>query len=175
MLMRLIVFLFLLAFVADAEIVDSTAHGFTIRDTVIIGKPPLDVYHHIVKDVGKWWNSAHTWSGKASNLSIEDRAQGCFCEKLADGGSVRHMEVVFAAPGSTLRMIGGLGPLQSMAVTGSMTWSLSKSGNGTRLEVTYTVGGYLRGGLGNLAPIVDRVVFEQMTRLKNFIEKGKPD
>jgi hypothetical protein len=36
-------------------------------------------------------------------------------------GGVRHMQVVYVDPGKTLRMIGGLGPLQSMAATGSMT------------------------------------------------------
>jgi hypothetical protein len=160
---------------AQAEIVDSSAHGFTVRDTVLIAKTPLDVYNHIVSDVGKWWNPAHTWSRKASNLSIDARAQGCFCEKLENGGSVRHMEVVFASPASTLRMIGGLGPLQSMAVNGTMTWSLTKSGIGTRLEVTYAIGGYRPGGLGIMAALVDGVVQEQMNRLKKFIEQGSPE
>lgn len=160
---------------AQAEIIDSSGHGFTVRDTVMIAGGPLEVYRHIVQDVGMWWSSSHTFSGKAQNLSIDDRAQGCFCEKLESGGSVRHMEVVFSSPGSTLRMVGGLGPLQAMAVTGTMTWSLSKTGTGTRLEVTYTVGGYRPGGLGSLAAPVDRVLLEQMTRLKNYVEKGKPD
>lgn len=173
--LKAVILLFLWACIAQAEVVDSTRHGFSIRDTVIVAESPFEVYRHIVKDVGKWWSSAHTWSGRAENLSIDDRAQGCFCEKLENGGSVRHMEVVSASPGSTLRMVGGLGPLQSMAVTGTMTLPLSKSGNGTRVEVTYTVGGYRPGGLGSLAVLVDRVLLEQMIRLKNNIEKRKPD
>jgi len=78
---------------------------------------------------------------------------------------------VFAEPGQTLRMIGGLGPLQAMAVTGSMTWSLSKTDTGTNVKVTYSVGGYLPGGLQKMAPLVDKVMFEQLKRLKMYIEK----
>jgi hypothetical protein len=154
-----------------AEVKDSSAIGFTIQDTVIIATEPSDVYHSLVVDVGRWWNSAHTFSGNANNLSIDDRAGGCFCEKLENGGSVRHLEVVFADPGKTLRMIGGLGPLQAMAVTGSMTWSFSKIDTVTNVKVTYSVGGYRPGGLQKMAPLVDKVMFEQLTRLKEYIEK----
>jgi hypothetical protein len=54
----------------------------------------------------------HTFSGDAHNLSIDDKATGCFCEKLASGGGVRHMEVVCADPGKKLVLSGALGPLQ---------------------------------------------------------------
>jgi transposase len=118
-----------------------------------------------------WWDSVYTFSGDASNLSIDDRAGGCFCEKLKNGGSVRHLEVVFADPGKTLRMIRGLGPLQAMAVAGNMTWSLSKIDSGTNVKVTYSVGGYRPGGLQKMASLVDKVMFEQLKRLKEYIEK----
>jgi hypothetical protein len=153
-----------------AEVKDSTAAGFTIQDTMIIAANPDAVYHSLIADVGRWWDSAHTFSGNAGNLSIDDRAGGCFCEKLDNGGSVRHLEVVFAEPGKTLRMIGGLGPLQSMAVTGSMTWSLSKTDIGTNVKVIYSIGGYRPGGLQKMAPLVDKVMAEQLKRLKNYIE-----
>ena len=153
-----------------SEVKDSSVIGFTIEDTVMISADPDDVYHALVADIGSWWDSAHTFSGNANNLSLDDKAGGCFCEKLEHGGSVRHLEVVFAAPGKTLRMIGGLGPLQSMAVTGSMTWALNKANNGTTVTVTYSVGGYRPGGLQKLAPLVDTVMSEQLYRLKNFIE-----
>jgi uncharacterized protein YndB with AHSA1/START domain len=170
-----IIFLFVLILSemspASAEVKDSSAIGFTIQDTVIIAANPNDVYHSLVADVGRWWDSAHTFSGNASNLSIDDKAGGCFCEKLANGGSVRHLVVVFVDPGKTLRMIGGLGPLQAMAVTGSMTWSLSKTDAGTNVKVTYSVGGYRPGGLQILASLVDKVMFEQLKRLKEYMEK----
>jgi hypothetical protein len=58
---------------------------------------------------------SHTFSGNAHNLSIEEKAMGCFCEKLPDGGGVSHMEVVYFAPGKTLRLSGALGPLNTWA------------------------------------------------------------
>ena len=154
-----------------AEVKDSSTNGFTIQDSVVIEANPMDVYNSIVKEVGLWWDSAHTFSGSAENLSIDDKAGGCFCEKLENGGSVRHLEVVFAEPGKTLRMIGGLGPLQSMAVTGSMTWSLSQTDIGTNVKVIYSIGGYRPEGLQKMAPLVDKVIFEQLTRLKVYMKK----
>jgi hypothetical protein len=154
-----------------AEVRDSSAVGFTVREIVVIAADPNDVYHSLVADIGSWWDSAHTFSGNAKNLSINDNAGGCFCEKLENGGSVRHLEVVFADPGKMLRMIGGLGPLQSMAVTGSMMWSFSKIDAGTNVTLTYSIGGYRSGGLQNLAPLVDNVLFEQLKRLKEYMEK----
>jgi hypothetical protein len=173
----LLIFLFFFcAQSTKAEVVDSTANGFAVKSSVtIIGSTPDEVYSHMVKDVGKWWNSAHSWSGDARNLSIDDKAGGVFAEKLKNGGSVLHLTVVFADPGKVLRMTGGLGPLQSLAVAGSMSWSLTKIENGTTVEFSYTVGGYRPGGLASLAVPVDNVLSEQLTRFKNFVEKGKPE
>jgi hypothetical protein len=73
-------------------------------------------------------------------------------------------------------MIGGLGPLQSMAVNGSMTFTLSQADNGgTKLEYEYAVGGYSPDGLEGIAGPVDRVQLEQLQRLQHFIETGNPD
>lgn len=160
---------------AHSEVVDSSAVGFTVRDTMVVAATPDKVYHDLAAEVGKWWSSDHTFSGNSRNLSIEDKAGGCFCEKLENGGSVRHLTVVFAEPGKYLRMIGGLGPLQAMAVIGSLTWSLAQAQKGTRVELTYTVGGYTPGGLQHLAPIVDRVLLEQFQRLKRYVETGAPE
>ena len=86
------------------------------------------------------------------------------------------MTVVFVDRDSTLRMLGGLGPLQSMAVNGSMTFALTESDSGaTRLEYEYAVGGYSPDGLEALAEPVDRVQLGQLKRLQRFVETGSPD
>src|SRR6185369_9544199 len=105
---------------ANGEVADSAANGFTIKVAMNIKAAPADVYKKLVHDVGEWWNPAHTFSGSAKNLSIEDKPMGCFCEKFPNGGGVRHLEVVYAAPGKGLVMTGGLGPMQSIAASGSM-------------------------------------------------------
>ncbi len=159
---------------AGAEILNQSAGGFTVKVTMNIHATPDDVYRRIVRNVGDWWNPAHTFSGDAHYLTIDPRAMGCFCEKLPNLGSVRHMEVVMAAPGEKLVMIGALGPFQSLAVTGSMTIQLTPSEGGVKLELTYAVAGYLPAGMNTWAAPVDGMLTEQVTRLKNYVEHGDP-
>jgi uncharacterized protein YndB with AHSA1/START domain len=160
--------------IAYADVTDSAADGFTVKTAMNIHASPSEVYRRLVSNVGDWWNSAHTFSHDAHNLSIEERPMGCFCEKLPNQGIVRHMEVIYLQPGKTLRMSGAIGPLQTMAVSAVATFNLSPEGEGTRLEFTYRVGGYNPGGLTQMAPVVDLVWAEQIGRLKNYIETGNP-
>ncbi len=163
----------LAAIPAAAEVVDSASNGFTAKTVLQIQAAPDAVYRSLIQ-VGAWWNPAHTFSGDAKNLSIEEKPAGCFCEKLPNGGGVRHMEVVFFAPGKTLVLSGGLGPLQSIGASGAMSIQLAPSEGGTKLQVTYAVAGYLAAGLNTYAAPVDSVLAEQFGRLKNLIENGNP-
>jgi uncharacterized protein YndB with AHSA1/START domain len=148
------------------EVADSAAGGFTVKVTEQIAASPAAVYKQLIR-VGEWWNPRHTFSGDAHNLSIEEKAGGCFCEKLPDGGGVRHMQVIHIAPGKTLVMSGAIGPLQSLAATGTMAFQLAPNGDGTKLTVTYAVAGYLPAGMNTWAAPVDSVITEQVGRLKN--------
>jgi hypothetical protein len=86
------------------------------------------------------------------------------------------MTVVFVQRDAVLRMVGGLGPLQSMAVSGSMTFALSDAAAGTtRLEYRYAVGGYSPEGLDRLAIPVDQVQLGQLERLLRYVETGNPE
>jgi uncharacterized protein YndB with AHSA1/START domain len=156
-----------------ADVADSAANGFTVKLAIAIQAPPQEVYRRLVHNVGDWWDSAHTFSGDAHNLSIDDKPMGCFCEKLPGGGGARHMQVVNVDPGKTLVLTGGLGPLQSMAAGGSMTIQLAAAGEGTKVSVVYAVSGYLPAGMNALATPVDSVLTQQFTRLKSLIENGK--
>jgi uncharacterized protein YndB with AHSA1/START domain len=156
------------------DVIDVVANGFTVKTTAEIAAPPAKVYDTVVTRVGSWWAASHTWSGTPQNMSIDGKAAGCFCEKLDGGGSVRHMTVLLAEPGKTLRMSGGLGPLQEMPVTGVLTLTFAAAPESTRIELTYVVGGYSKDSLAKLAPLVDRVLAEQVKRLKAFVETGKP-
>ena len=155
-----------------AAVADSSAAGFTVKITVNIQSTPDDVYRRLVHNVGDWWDPAHTFSGDAHALTIDNRAPGCFCERLPNLGTARHMEVVTAAPGEKLVMLGAMGPLQSLAVTGAMTFLLSPDAGGTKLVLTYAVGGYSPTGLNTWAAPVDAVLTEQLARLKNYVEHG---
>jgi hypothetical protein len=104
---------------------------------------------------------------------MELRAGGCFCERLKDGGSVQHLQVVYAAPGQGLRLRGALGPLQTEGVDGTLSWTLKPGEGGTIITSSYVLGGYIRSGMEQWAPRVDRVLDEQLQRLKSYVE-GKP-
>jgi uncharacterized protein YndB with AHSA1/START domain len=157
-----------------AEVADSASNGFVVKITVNIKAAPDEVYRRIVRNVGDWWNSEHTFSHDSHNLSIEEKAMGCFCEKLPNNGGVRHMEVTYLAPGKALILSGALGPLNAIAAAGNMTFQLSAADGGTKLDVTYAVHGYLKAGMNTWAAPVDGVLSEQITRLKNYIERGNP-
>jgi len=159
---------------APAEIADSGANGFTIKIVTTIKAAPADVYKKLVNNVGDWWSPQHTFSGDAHNLSIEEKPMGCFCEKLPNGGGVRHMEVIFFAAGKTLRMSGVIGPFQERGATGTITFTFTPDKDGTKLEVTYAIVGYQPQGVNSWAAPYDRVLTEQLTRLKNYVETGNP-
>ena len=154
---------------AAAEVKSITANGFEVASTATIAAPPDRVYAAL-GEVGRWWSPSHTFSKDAANLSLELRAGGCFCERLKNNGSVQHMQVVYAAPGVGLRLRGALGPLQTEGVDGALSWTLKPAGGGTGVTLSYVVGGYIRGGVEQWAPRVDRVLDEQLQRLKGYIE-----
>lgn len=155
-----------------ADVVTADAAGFQTKNILTINNSPDKVYAALSK-IGQWWNPQHTFSGKSANLSLQSRAGGCFCEKLANGGSVQHMVVIYAAPNRELRLNGALGPLQTEAATGVLTLSLKARGSTTELTEIYTVSGWTKGGWVDWASGVDAVLLEQMTRLKTYVETGK--
>lgn len=159
---------------ARCDVLEATPSGFAVKTTVTIAASRAKVYDALVNAVARWWDPAHTYSADAKNLSIEPRPGGCFCERLPDQGGVQHAMVVLAIPGKTLRMVGGLGPLQESGLAGSLTWELADREVSTDVSWTYSVGGYRQGGLQALAPIVDSVLGGQLRRLKSFAEKGTP-
>jgi hypothetical protein len=87
------------------------------------------------------------------------------------------MMVIYADGATALRLSGGLGPLQFTGASGVLGFALKDGGGGkTNLVVTYDVGGYAKGGLAEtLAAPVDKVLGEQVLRLKKYLETGKPD
>lgn len=58
---------------AWAEVKDSAAHGFTVRSAVDVEASPGTVWAKLIHDVGRWWDSNHTFSLDAANLSIDAR------------------------------------------------------------------------------------------------------
>jgi uncharacterized protein YndB with AHSA1/START domain len=154
---------------AVAEVVSTGPNGFEVRETVHVAAASGKAYAALLQPA-RWWNSDHTYSRSAANLTLDARAGGCWCETLPEGGSVEHLRVVYVAPGKVLRMRGALGPLQGMGVDGAMTWSVKASADGTDISFSYVVGGYAKDGFDALSKGVDQVLSEQLERLKKIID-----
>ena len=153
-----------------AEVLDSAAGGFTTRHSVEITASRLQVYRALVNDIRHWWNDDHTVSGSAANLSINAVVNGCFCETLGDGAGLAHMAITFVNPGVMLKMTGGLGPLGLMGVAGNLTFEIDEADGVSTVVLQYAVGGYMPGGLDEIAPAVDGVLIDVLIRLKSFVE-----
>jgi hypothetical protein len=148
----------------QAAVVSSSAGGFTVREEVEFAGSPASAWKRLI-DIGSWWDPQHTYSGRSSNLTLTLSPGGCWCENLENGGFVRHLEVVLVIPEKTLRLSGGLGPLQAMGATGALTFTLrSASPTATTVIAEYSVVGYSREGLSSIAAAVDEVLGEQLQR-----------
>jgi len=161
----------LMASPAAAEVRASDDDGFAVAMTMTVAAAPGEVWTALGQ-IGDWWSREHGYTGDAANMTIDLRAGGCFCETVPKvKGSVEHARVVLALPPALLRLHGGIGPLQSMAVSAVMDWTLKPSAGGTEVGLTYVVAGAIPGGGKALAPAVDQVLGEQFHRLKLYAEK----
>jgi hypothetical protein len=148
--------------------------GFSLKIDITVAGTPADAFNRFIQ-IGRWWDPAHSYSGDAANMALTAKPGGCFCETLPGGGFAKHMGVVYAAPGKSLRLVGGLGPLQGMGASGALTFDFKADGANTHVTVTYIVSGFAPGpGLAPLATPVDGVLTGQLTRFKRFVETGKP-
>lgn len=148
---------------AVAAVKESADDRIALESVATATRSPGEVYRLLVNP-GRWWDGAHTYSGAATNLRLDARAGGCFCEKVGRG-SIEHGRVIYADPGKLLRLDAALGPLQEMAVTGILTFKLEPDGSGTRITMTYRVAGALTMKGGQLAPAIDQVMTGQLNRL----------
>lgn len=156
---------------AEGAVIDSTANGFTIENSAEVPTDAMTTWKALVDDVGKWWPRDHTWWGDASELTIDARAGGCFCERLG-AQQAQHMQVTFVDPGRLLRLTGGLGPLQGMGLHGVLELRLSPGANGgTSITLFYRAGGYTPDDLKAFAPVVDQVQALQLGGLADHLRK----
>jgi len=158
---------------ASAAVVAAGASGFISEHELLLPADSDKAYRALTTDIAAWWDASHSYSGKAENFSMDARAGGCFCESLPNGGSVMHMQVVFADPGRLLRLSGGLGPLQGMGVSGSMDFVLEpaegQEAASTVLRYRYVVHGLAESGVGEMADAVDQVQAGQLQRFKAYL------
>lgn len=159
---------------AVAEVVEADEHGFVSAHEVRIAADPDRVFEALISDVSRWWDSSHTFSGDAANLSFDCIVALALCESWgeSDENFVLHLRVDAVLPERRrLVLSGGLGPLQPLGVAGSMTFDAEAHESGTLLRYRYIVHGR---HVGDWAVPVDRVQLGQIMRLKRFVETGSP-
>jgi hypothetical protein len=165
--------LVLLAQPAEAEVVAKSDAGFVVRVAAEVPAKPADAWKTMISPA-QWWQSQHTFSGDATNLTLDPVTGGCFCETLPrpEGspatqkpGGVQHMRVVYIEPPRAMRLVGALGPLQSEALSGTMTMTIKPTDKGSRILFEYVVGGYMRYKVDEIALAVDRMLSAQLASL----------
>jgi len=168
---------------ARAEVTHTADNGFTVQHQTVIASDAEAVWKAMTAP-SRYWNGDHSWTGDAGNFYLVPQAGGCFCELIrttsADNiksseGSVQHMRVIYAHNNRMLRMSGALGPLQSEAVTGTLTMQLQPQGQSTVVRFTYKVGGYMEFPADQMATAVDGVIGEQLARLSALFGEGQGD
>lgn len=157
---------------AEAKVQEVSERGIVLRYVAHVPVGPEETWAVLVKP-SQWWDSEHTYSGDAANLTLDSRPGGCFCEVLpaaagAEGGlrgGVEHMRAIYVDKGRALRLSGALGPLQADAAVATLTFQFKPDETGAQVLVEYVVGGYFRGDPAKLAPMFDGVLGEQVGRL----------
>lgn len=164
----------LLPGIALAEIKSSSPTGFTLEQRIEVGTSAERSWQALVGEIDAWWPRDHTWWGAESRLDIEPHAGGCFCERDGER-SAEHLRVVFVDSPNTLRLTGGLGPLQGMGLHGALEFRITpRDGGGSAIRMLYTAGGYSATDLSGLAPVVDRVQGVQLAALQAHLDATDP-
>jgi uncharacterized protein YndB with AHSA1/START domain len=169
----LILGLALLASPASAAVSMSGPDGFVSVNGAVIAKPPAEVWASVLQ-WSRWWDPAHSYSGKPGVLQLDAKAGGRLSEDF-DGKSVLHATVVHVRPPELLRLDGGFGPLQMLPANAVLDIALKPEGTGTRLSMTYRVGGPAYARLDQMATPVDAVMSAGFARLVRFVNTGNPE
>ena len=153
-----------LASPAAARVVSADAHGIVIEQSTNVAAPHLAAWAMLVR-IGQWWLKDHTYSGDSANLSLDPRPGGCFCERFPGGGGIEHMRVSMVQPGDRIVMTGALGPLLTEGVSGVLDVEVKTAGAGSKVIMRYKAAGFAAGNGAELAPMVDKVLGQQLQSL----------
>jgi hypothetical protein len=150
---------------AQAEVKASAPDGMIIQIKGEVALSRETAWARLLK-IGSWWSDGHTYSGKASSMTVDAVAGGCWCE-IWEGGEVEHGRVIYIQPNQSVRFASALGPLQGLGVTGVLTLTLADGSAPGKTAVTLdmNVTGSSLSGLDKMAAPVNGVLQEQFDRL----------
>ena len=155
---------------ASAEVTSRSDTGFSLSYERAVAASDEAILAAIARPAA-WWSDSHTYSGSASNISVDLRPGGCWCEALP-GGGVKHAEAVLVWPEQRMvRFDAPFGPLQSIGADAvlTMTWAEAADGPARTLKWSFVVTG---PGAGAMAEAIDGVMSEQFGRLAAHLSAG---
>ncbi len=163
----------------SANITAMADNGFAVVQGQTVEATPEQIWAILVEP-SLWWNPDNSFTGSSIYFTLDAVPGGCFCEKIpageTAGGGVRHFTVLYVDKPRVLRFEGALGPLQSEAVTGTMTIAMEPRDDGTTaVSLSYVAGGYIRGPVPAMAQTLDQVTGDALARLMAVAEGGDPD
>lgn len=149
--------------VAPAAVSERFVGGFALSYAAQI---PVDG-HTALREFGRiqrWWDPAHSYSGKSRALRLDLRPGGCFCEAQRNL-FVRHLDVVRIEAGKRVVLSGALGPLQTLAVHAVLTVEVQAAEDDSHaVRWSYRVAGDDPEKLKTWADGVDQVMESQFQR-----------
>lgn len=154
---------------AAAEIVSRSADAFTLRYAADAEIAPEGI-PGALRDLPRWWDGEHTYSGDSDNLSLDLSPGGCWCEKLADGSDFDHGRTVAVEAGRIL-FDAPFGPLRGKATRADLAVTWPAAQRGWTPTWTFTVEG---PGVGAMAEGVDAVMGAGYQRWLRYLEAGSP-
>jgi pimeloyl-ACP methyl ester carboxylesterase len=157
---------------ASAAVSSVSPTGFLVTHRAEVQAAPAIVFEAIGQPA-RWWSPEHTYSRRAENLKMRLVAGGCFCEAW-ERNAIEHARVIAVMPPKWIRLEGGLGPLQEMAVNAVLDFRIEAHGGGSTVSVTYRVRGSADAALDKLAAPVDNVLGEQVDRLARLLDTPPP-
>lgn len=149
---------------AKAEVVSSSDSGFVLSHEATSTLAPDALFARMM-DPSRWWDPEHSYSGKATNISMGNRAGDHWREDWA-GGSVIHGEVLQVINGQMLMLSAPFGPLAATGAECIWTIRLTPTEDGgTKVMSSHVVVGGSDTGLASMAGPVDFVMGNGITRL----------
>jgi len=148
---------------ASAEILSASETHLVLRHEAVSALPPDRLWRRLINPTA-WWHPDHTYSGDATNLTLDVQAGGLWREDW-DDRSVSHGRVLYVEPGRMLRMEAPFGPLQELGAYTIWTITIAPAEEGSVVVFDEVSTGPPTANMAEIAKAVDFVKGEAIRRL----------
>jgi opacity protein-like surface antigen len=155
-----------LAAPAQAEVKSSGPGHFEVESRDVVEAAPAEAYAMLGR-ISEWWNADHSYSGDASNLP-RSPGGGLLLRDASAGGRIdRTYARRLRAARRCASLAGRAGAIAGGGGDGNAQLDFQSGRGRTEIVQNYAVAGHVRTGMEKLAVPVDRVMAEQLARLRD--------